>query len=611
MDPHQPIFTEAAACQDCYKCVRECPVKAITVSSGHASVVDELCVLCGHCVEVCPVGAKKVRSDVERVRALFALKGRTLLSLAPSFAAEFAGFSSGQIIAVMKKLGFAAVSETAFGADLVSRFAAEELRSLRNAPEGKPRVLLSTACPAVVDYVLKYRPEFAPLLSRAPSPMQAHGHYLKGLAAEAGSAVVFAGPCVAKKREADSAGSAIDAAITFGGLRDWLEEEGMDFSNPGSLPEPGPEDAFFPSRASKGELYPVDGGMTASVRRQLPQDELDSGKYQFISFSGLPEIKQALNGIDSYRDPRPLFIELLSCEGGCVNGPRAQVQSGAVAKHLAVTEFAKCAASAGAEAPLPRPAVWLPGTVARQEHSDEEIRGALALVGKHSLEDELNCSGCGYDSCRSFAAAMLEGRAERTMCVSYMRNLAQKKANALVKAMPSGVVVADSKLNVVECNENFVHLLGEDAEALYDAKPGLAGAALAKLVPFAELFSQVLSVGPEYIERDLRFGERFLHGTIFVIDKGSLAGGIFQDVTQPCIQRDRIVSQAKNVIDKNLRTVQRIAYLLGENAADTESSLESIIESFAAAGSGKDEGKAKGRGGGSAGTASSAGDRRS
>ena len=61
-----PIYTEKRECQDCYKCVRNCPVKAIKVEGGYASVVPELCIFCGHCVEVCPNGAKKVRDDLSR-----------------------------------------------------------------------------------------------------------------------------------------------------------------------------------------------------------------------------------------------------------------------------------------------------------------------------------------------------------------------------------------------------------------------------------------------------------------------------------------------------------------------------------------------------------------
>lgn len=574
MDQYQPVYTETAACQDCYKCVRECPAKAIRVSAGHASVLGEYCVLCGHCVEVCPVGAKKVRSDVERAKALVRLRPRTLLSVAPSFVAEFPGLGESGFSEAARRLGFAGVSETAFGADLVSAATARELEGLETEGPDRPRVLLSTACPVVVDFIVKYRPEVSGLLSHQTSPMVAHGRHLKEeTGAEAGTAVVFVGPCIAKKREADNSGGTIDAAITFKGLRTWFQEEGIDL--PGLVGREG--GGFVTSRASKGVLYPVDGGMIASVKREIP-----GSRAHFVSCSGLIEVEKALDGLATYSGETPIFLELLACEGGCVNGPRCEARSGSVAKRLRVLDYAREARDEASSTALD-----LTDThrgrqaIASPPHSEEEIRAALALVGKHSLEDELNCSGCGYDSCRAFVAAMLSGRAEKVMCVSYMRDLATKKANALVRTMPSGVVVVDSRLEVVECNERFVRLLGAEAEVLNEARPGLAGADLSRLLPFSGLFARVMAEdGPDCIERDLHLGKRILHASIFRIERGGCAGGVFQDITSPSIQRDRVVGQAKAVIEKNLRTVQRIAYLLGENAADSESILESIIDSF-------------------------------
>lgn len=604
MDRLQPIYTETAACRDCYKCVRECPVKAIRVADGHASVLGELCVLCGHCVEVCPVGAKKVRSDVDRAKALVKLRSTTILSLAPSFASEFPGIESGQLVAALRALGFAAVSETALGADLVSQEAARELRGLSLAPATEPRVLISTACPVVVDYITKYRSELVPLLSRSCSPMVAHARFLKSIWREA--AVVFAGPCVAKKREADSSGSenegGVDAAITFRGLKAWLKAAGIDMGRAGEgipLAEadrsptagpvvqaaaswPGAEERFVPERAAKGVLYPVDGGMIASIKHFAPKIEA-----HFVSCSGLVEIDRALDGIADYRGSVPIFLELLACEGGCVNGPRAERRSGSVAKRLSILEYAKGASGEAPSLLLSRGLSLAGrrggGPVATERFPEERLREALRLVGKLGPEDELDCSGCGYDSCRAFAAAMLSGRAERTMCVSYTRDLAQKKADALVRAMPSGVVVVDSSLTIAECNANFAALLGPEAQAVYEAKPGMAGADLRKLAPFADLFASVLGEGgADHLDRDVKIGSRILHASVFAIEASTYAGGVFEDITVPWIRRDRVVAQAKSVIDKNLRTVQKIAYLLGENAADTEAILESLIESFSA-----------------------------
>ncbi len=122
-----PIYTEKRECQDCYKCLRNCPVKAIKIESGYASVIPELCILCGQCVEICPSGAKRVRDDLPQARQLLALKPRVIVSLAPSFVSEFPGVTPGQMIGALKKLGFFGVSETALGAQQVSAQAAAAL----------------------------------------------------------------------------------------------------------------------------------------------------------------------------------------------------------------------------------------------------------------------------------------------------------------------------------------------------------------------------------------------------------------------------------------------------------------------------------------------------
>ena len=216
-----------------------------------------------------------------------------------------------------------------------------------------------------------------------------------------------------------------------------------------------------------------------------------------------------------------------------------------------------------------------------KRHSEEDIRAALRSVGKYSLEDEVNCASCGYDTCRSFARAVLENRAEKTMCVSYMRKLAQKKANGLIQAIPSGVVIVDKNLKIVECNMNFARLMGKDIVEMYQLRPGLEGADLTRLTFAAKLFADVLTRnGPDVIERDVREGKKIFHVTVFEIEREEIAAGVIEDITVPQNQRERTISQAQKVIEKNLSVVQKIAFLLGENAAETESMLNSIIQSY-------------------------------
>ena len=153
-----PVYTTENECQDCYKCVRHCPVKAIRIVDGKASVIPEACVACGECVKVCPAHAKKIRSDLARLKELVASGAKLYASIAPSFAGYFKGVTIGQIAAALKAAGFAGVSETAHGAESVSAHVSKLLQET-DAP-----LVISSACPAAVDMVRKYLPGYADFL---------------------------------------------------------------------------------------------------------------------------------------------------------------------------------------------------------------------------------------------------------------------------------------------------------------------------------------------------------------------------------------------------------------------------------------------------------------
>ena len=558
MNSQMPIFTEQTRCQDCYKCVRQCPVKAIRVQNESAAVLPERCIYCGTCVNVCPVGAKKVRDDLFRAQLLVKRRPRVVASLAPSYVSEFPGVAPGALIGAIRALGLWGVSETALGAQQVSAACAGALRA---DPAG---LAISSACPTVVELIRKYHPEHLASVTRFMSPLLAHCRMLRQAYGE-DLGIVFIGPCIAKKLEADRNPRLLEAALTFADLRRWFGQKGID---PARCPEAG--EAFIPEPAREGALYPMDGGMVRGVQAA------GLASVDFMAFSGIPQLQDALQGLEGSGG---LFLELLACAGGCVNGPQAARGCGTAQKWRKVLErFPGPARPPGAQA-LELAMVQEPEPVPPSVHGPADLARALRLVGKTSAEDELNCGGCGYDDCRALAQALLDGRAEPGMCVSHMRKLAMNKANALIRAMPSGVVIADENLAIVECNRVFAEMMGPETLMVFEARPGMEGASLAKVVPFSHLFQSALDGPGEPIRKDLRLGERVLRLMVFPIE-GRMAGGILQDITEPAVVREHIIQKAQDVIRKNVTTVQQIAYLLGENAAETELILGSIIESF-------------------------------
>lgn len=558
-----PVYTVETECQDCYKCLRHCPVKAIKVENGRATVIPGACIACGRCVEVCPAGAKRIRDDLGRAKYLLVRKERVLVSLAPSFAAAFPGVAPEALIGALKQLGFSDVSETALGAERVNQAVATQLT------DPVKKLHLSTACPVVVDTICKYIPEMTDALTPTLSPMLAHGKFLRETFGDE-IGVIFIGPCIAKKCEADEYPQLIDVALTFEELKRWFDEAEVD---PAAWTGETLE-SFVPHAAKEGALYPMVGGMNETLRLNGMQPA------RLLSVAGLRNIRHALDGLRARPPAEPVFLELLACAGGCLGGPCVNKDS-ALPGELEIRRRTVLPDAPTATPPLNLKMTLPTAVIAAEPIDPHRVTEALARIGKHTPEDELNCGGCGYDTCQAFARAMLAGCAEPSMCVSNLRKRAQRKANALLRCMPSGVVVADADLNVIECNENLARIFGGDLLLGYQARPGLEGLALRKVVPFPEIFRRVLDNGQEVHCDMIRIGERLINLSVFTIDPHETVGGILLDVTSTELRREHIAQRAGEVINKNLATVQEIAFKLGEHMADTEILLRSIAEDYA------------------------------
>ena len=557
-----PVYTIENECQDCYKCVRHCPVKAIRIVGGKASVIPEACVACGECVKVCPAHAKKIRNDLARLRQLLDSSTRVYASVAPSFAAYFKGVTIGQLAAALKEIGFAGVSETAHGAEAVSAHVSKLLEECPETP-----FMVSSACPAAVDMIRKYLPNWAKFISPLPSPVRAHCKLLKEKYGN-DIKVVFFGPCAAKKNESDANPDQLALALVFPVLRQLLEEKGV-------LPEFVQQEAELElGPAEEGRFYSVEGGMNDTIRD-------GSDKVRFVSVSGLDNLRRLLSGTPpTEKRGRTVFLEALACPGGCVNGPA--MNAGASLDALFDTDaispmrtsVGRCFSHCGG-------ANYAPAAVKALDADETMISAALARVGKYSKADELNCGACGYSSCRDFARALLEGKAEEAMCHNFLRQSFQRTSNALIKYIPAAVVIVDENRGITECNRNFADLVG--AGEIFETLGNLNGIPVDDyLADFGDLFTGALAHGSEIEKFNQHLGERIVNISVFSIAKGKFAGAVIQDVTKNEFHREQIAARAREVIRKNVITVQQVARLFGEHIAETEIMLNEIAGTYTA-----------------------------
>ncbi len=572
-----PIYTEVTSCRDCYKCVRACPTKSIQIKDGHAMVIKDRCTFCGKCVHVCPNNAKKIRDDVSRVKLALSSGKTAICSIAPSFSSEFRG-QEEKLLYALKLLGFTYVSETAIGAHLVS----QAIDKYIDSHDGKCS-WIGTACPSVVELVKKYYPESVDRLAPIPSPLQVHSAYLRKLYGQ-DIIIVFIGPCVAKKHEADSNPGYPDFALTFTELKRWLSSADIDLDTL----EVKEKVEFVPSKAGMSSLYPIEGGQI-NTSRHWSKDPIHP---RAVALSGMDQVLSALGD----RHEPTAFLELLGCDGGCVNGPgtdrdysiafRKKASSDYTVKRLSNDnlfkgddEFASLILEKGY-------GIIGAGQPGKEDsfhktYSEDDIKRALVDLGKLSKADELNCGGCGYSTCREMAVAYLDGMAEIEMCVTKMRKEAQSKVDVLLRTIPMGVVIVDSDLKIADCNIQFLDLFGDMEEGFIDQSmlSLVRGLPVERFVPFADKFRDQFFLSHPGSYR-MHFKDKFIRVTFFLVEKKRLLGAMFDDITNPTIKRETVVKKAEDVIQKSLETVQQIASLLGENAAETEIMLNSLIEAF-------------------------------
>lgn len=554
------ITTNKARCRDCYRCVRVCPVKAIRVTGGQAAVVRERCISCGTCVRECPQGAKSVRRDAGIAATLIASERNVAASVAPSFAAAFEDWERARLPSALRRLGFRHVAETAVGAYHVAAATAEHAERAGGAGH------LCSSCPAFVRYAQLYAPARAKRLAPVVSPMLAHARHIRTRLGEEW-AVVFIGPCIAKKNEADgSAGeNRVDCALTFAELREWLAEARIDLAG-------CEESRFDESPAGAARLFPLEGGCLRAAGLSCDPFGGDT-----LTVSGAEAVLKLMH--------RPLpagvrLIEPLFCSGGCVGGPALGNSADAVAGRAAVLEHANSEpAAAVAESETELGADYSAAPLAEPEFPEEELRRVLALTGKNRPEDELNCGACGYASCREKARAVLLGLAEPEMCVPFMRLRAEQRMDKIIESTPNGIMVADSRLIILGVNPAF--------KRMFTCSDALVGQHVSYLMdphPFETALADEAGGVTEGVVEDQRYGLIYRHLVYALPEEGQVVG-IFLNLTEGARSRQALerlqadtVAQARQLLDHQVNLAQTLARLLGESTAEGEMLVEKLME---------------------------------
>ena len=545
-------------CKNCYKCIRHCPVKAIRFSGNQAHIIDNECILCGHCFVVCPQNAKEIVDGTEKARVLLQSGEPVVVSLAPSFIANYEGVGIESMRRALRKLGFFDVEETAIGATIVK---SEYERMLR---EEERDIIITSCCHSVNLLIQKHFPSALEYLADVMSPMQAHCADIKRRMPNAKT--VFIGPCVAKKDEAEYYEGLVDAVLTFEELTNWLKSERIEL-----------EKEVDDTPESRARFFPTTGGILKTMAQNAPG-------YTYIALDGVDNCISALKDIESGKIHK-CFIEMSACVGSCIGGPVMEKyhSTSPIKDYVTVADYAgERDFEVDQPAPMELKKHFSMIEKKLQAPSENDIMAVLRQMGKFKPSDELNCGSCGYNSCREKAIAIIQGKAEISMCLPFLKDKAESFSDTIVKNTPNGLIVLNENLEVQQINNAARKIMNIRAAS------DVLGEPVVRILD-PTVFVQVRNSGRTVRDQRTYLAEykKYVEQTVVYDSDSRMLIGIMRDITDEEADREKkarinkqTVEVADTVVEKQMRIVQEIASLLGETAAETKIALTKLKESI-------------------------------
>lgn len=611
----QLVKIDKNKCVNCYACVRVCPVKAIEVKAetNYATILPNRCVGCGSCLTICPVNAISYRSSMDEVKGILKKGGKIAAIVDPSISGEFVDITDyRKFVQMIKALGFTYVCEVTFGVDMV----ASEYKKLFEDFKGK--YFISSVCPVIVSMVEKYHPELVNNLAPIVTPMITTARVVRKEYGD-DTKVVFIGPCIKAKDEAFAFtdDGRVDSVLTFMELRQLfkefdIKESKVEYSE------------FDPPIGYKGSLMPISNGLLQAV--DISEDLLSGN---VITAEGKRSVQDTFKGFASNAETISRHFNLFYCRG-CLMGPGNSKGGLKYIRRTMVVNYANKRLKTFDHK------AWQQNLENHNMHSmsrsftandqritpppTEKLNEILKAIGKDTRDATAGCEACGYSSCKEFAVAVASGLAHPDMCLNFSLSnrfeyikaleatneklartqeaLRESEKNArleqesasdasetittMLKKLPSALVIVDKKLRIMQSNQSFIDLLGDEAVEINEVVPGLVGADLKTLLPFNiyNLFTSVLHNNEDIKNKDVVFKDNLLNLSVFTIKEGRIIGAVIRDMYAPEVQKEEVIKRITEAVDINLAMVQKIGFLLGEGAAETEHMLNSIIKAY-------------------------------
>lgn len=460
------IHVDEKKCVGCNACVRECPAEEANVArmdeDGQLRITinDDKCIKCGACIKACSHEARSFEDDTNSFFEELKAGKETAVIVAPSIRVAFEG-KWQQALQWLRNQGVKYVYDVGFGADICTW---AHLRYFEKNPGAK---LISQPCAAVVNYILRHKPELIPYLSPVQSPMMCMAIYIRKNLGFRGKIAAIS-PCIAKVDEFRETG-VIDYNVTMEHLRDYLKHEQVALSQV-SLTRAQDFDAY---EGLEGAIYPRPGGLMKNLLVHAPE-------MQVITSEGIGKLYEDLNIYgEQKKEYLPDVFDVLNCENGCNGGPAIGVpyQRFAVSEkmHSIERDARKVRKSHTSKKGVDEQFAnfdrllkledflrqYESRRVQTRSITGAEIEKSFEVLGKHTeVERHFDCHSCGYRTCREMAIALAQGINEKENCHQYMMKVIREERRK----------VSEINHEVLDMNNELIEIFGELTQNIENVK---------------------------------------------------------------------------------------------------------------------------------------------
>jgi len=428
-------------CVNCQTCIAACPVKFANDGSGDiVSINEDFCISCGECIKACSHDARFGLDDfVPFVSAIE--KGEQVVAIvAPAVASNFPG-TYENLNGWLKSVGVSACFDVSFGAELTVK------SYLDHVEKNTPQIVIAQPCPALVNYVEKYKPELIPHLAPVDSPMVHTIKMVKEYYPEYSRAkFAVISPCFAKRQEFEATGYG-DYNVTFDSLLTFFSLNRIAISQFPKVP-------YDNSKAERGVLFSTPGGLLRTAERwnsDIPSitRKIEGPDQVYGYLDSLPEALR--KGI------APKIVDCLNCTHGCNGGTATQTHSMGAdeleyhveQRKMEMQNFHKKSgfnsdkkSKKALEKSIEK--YWEPGLYNRnytdRSHracmvhpSTSELKSIYESMHKRSQEDILDCSSCGYNSCERMAIAIHNGQNRFENCHHFLKKVSDESQDKAIE----------------------------------------------------------------------------------------------------------------------------------------------------------------------------------